>query len=659
MYTPFPHPRYDSYEGHHSLQQSLAGGPNREFTDLSSIDLATEEDEEQPCTSKYGYLTREPQDQHWRHLLAGAAGLLAIAALCACIGALGIAKASLPPLPAPPSLSAALPSPGLPRPALLGGPRRLTARQLVEGEELTGLVASRVQAAKPQLEQLMGPDVIRERVATGFKHVATLAAPNLNSLELTLEQKDAVLHVLRDMSDNTRLHSTGLFVARALQEGHSTATDKKGVALFVLERLQPRLPELRQLRDEVIPQTFRSNTNHGVLTLDSEKLRFVETLRDRWNFELDASMPQVSREDMPALPRRLGRFGMSANTSRYVEEMRANAQDAKGAVATANGDLTTAVQGLDSAMSRTAKDTADQQQIAKSMSCDAITEAVSAFSTVNSSLTAMMARLTQARETVKGSRGKARMTVAKKVFRQLQADVTQLQQTVTTDTGKFQQTLKSCRSLVSRIDNSSLVLTRSSLVYVQGEVQSVQGQMIHAFKEFGALYRVVKGNANLLDTVKLYASSVFYQLQDQFGVPMPSVANASALLRQCLDDPNGMLSDLECRLTYAKMCLEIFLGMEVDISMQLPTSSTTPSIPALPAALTGAPSTITGAPSTTVPSIHVQAAVPPTVTVTTTTATTLIADDPVTAGVNAVSNVGNSLGNSFGHALKLAGLGGR
>lgn len=641
MYTPFPQPRYDSYEGHQFLQSP--SGLSRELTDLSSIDLATEEDEEQPCTSKYGYPTREPEeeeDERWRrHLITGASVLLAVAALCACVASFGIAKARLP---SPPSLPGALPPLHLPRLSLLGDGRRgLSARELVEGDELTTLAASRVQAADPQFSELEGPDRVREHVAAGFRHAAS-AAPKLNSVQLTLDQKDAVLHVLRDMSDNPRLHSTGLFVARTLQEGHRTAADKQGVARFVLERLQPRLPEMRQLRDEVIPATLRSGQN-GVLTLDSEKLRFVETLGDRWNFELDASMPKVSTESLPPLPRRLA-LGMNTTTGPFVKKMRGYAQDAKGALATTNGDLTSATLGLDNAMKRTAHDTADQQQVAKSMACDAITEATNAFGTVGTSLTNMMALLAQARKTVNGTAkgGKKRMTVAKKVLGKLKDDVTKVQAQIVHDQAEFQKTLSNMQPLVSKIDNSSLILTRSSLMYVQGEVQQVQDELVSALKDFGALYHVVQGDGNLMDTVRLYASSVFYQLQGQFGISLPNVGNASIVMQKCLKDPGGMVNELQCRLTYAKMCLEIFLGGNVAIAVDLPTSSTlTPpaALPVLPA--------VAAAATPLAPASGTQAVVvPPTATATTTNApaSTTAKDDLITSGWKAVNGFAKGFG---------------
>jgi len=124
-------------------------------------------------------------------------------------------------------------------------------------------------------------------------------------------------------------------------------------------------------------------------------------------------------------------------------------------------------------------------------------------------------------------------------------------------------------------------------MYVQGEVQTVQAELVQALKDFGALYHVVEGDGKLIDTVKLYASSVFYQLQDQFGVTLPDVSNASVKLQECLDDPAGMVTELECRLTYAKMCLEILLGMKVDL-LEVDLSTTAGPLPVLPSVATTA-----------------------------------------------------------------------
>uniref|UniRef100_A0A7S1W684 Uncharacterized protein n=1 Tax=Alexandrium catenella TaxID=2925 RepID=A0A7S1W684_ALECA len=323
--------------------------------------------------------------------------------------------------------------------------------------------------------------------------------------------------------------------------------------------------------------------------MDSEKLRFVQTLGDRWNFEFESSMPRVADRGSPTppMPRRLTQLGINANTSSFIEAMRTQAQAAKGALATTNGDLTSAISGLDAALKRTAHDTADQQQVAKSMACDALTEATNAMDTVDASLANMMAHLAKARRTVEdpASRGKARETVAKKVFRKLQADVANVQQHIKQDKEELAKRLSSMQSLVSQISDSSLTSTRSSLMSAQGEIQQLQAELIVALKDFGALYRVVKGTGKLSDTVKLYASSVFYQLQEAFHVPMPAANNASVVLQECLEDPEGMITELECRLAYAQMVLEMFLGMEVDIRVDMSTSSTLPPIPMLPAAM--------------------------------------------------------------------------
>ena len=65
-----------------------------------------------------------------------------------------------------------------------------------------------------------------EFVLNVITYNAALARTNLGSSSQTLllraQQKDAVLHVLWHMSDNSRLQSAGLFVARALREVQSS-----------------------------------------------------------------------------------------------------------------------------------------------------------------------------------------------------------------------------------------------------------------------------------------------------------------------------------------------------------------------------------------------------------------------------------------------------
>eukprot|EP00418_Pyrodinium_bahamense_P051717 CAMPEP_0179171364 /NCGR_PEP_ID=MMETSP0796-20121207/84470_1 /TAXON_ID=73915 /ORGANISM="Pyrodinium bahamense, Strain pbaha01" /LENGTH=95 /DNA_ID=CAMNT_0020874429 /DNA_START=87 /DNA_END=370 /DNA_ORIENTATION=+ len=95
----------------------MPGHVPREFTDLSSIDLNTEEDEERPCSSRYRFAAEERGDeddhQQWGQLLArGALALVTAAAVCTSLVAL--TKVHSWDLPDAPALSSAVPLPPLP-----------------------------------------------------------------------------------------------------------------------------------------------------------------------------------------------------------------------------------------------------------------------------------------------------------------------------------------------------------------------------------------------------------------------------------------------------------------------------------------------------------------------------------------------------------------
>jgi len=149
--------------------------------------------------------------------------------------------------------------------------------------------------------------MVRAVAGAGFGNISLMlkrrapgTAQKLDSFQLTEEQRDAVLRVVHHMGD-PRVQSVGAELGAALHSFfQSPSADREGMELHIQRALQPRLGDLRRLRDEVIAAPLRgpgggAASDRGSVTLDTKRMKIVRTYDDSWKLEFDTSRPRPQR----------------------------------------------------------------------------------------------------------------------------------------------------------------------------------------------------------------------------------------------------------------------------------------------------------------------------------------------------------------------------
>jgi hypothetical protein len=124
---------------------------------------------------------------------------------------------------------------------------------------------------------------VKAAVVAGFRRIddelskkAPEASRRLGLIQLSEEQKDAVLSSMRLLSER-RVQNIGFEVGQAIRESRST--DREVLRRRIEARLQPRLPELLRLREELMPEPLRelwATDHHWDMTLDPENVQVMQ-----------------------------------------------------------------------------------------------------------------------------------------------------------------------------------------------------------------------------------------------------------------------------------------------------------------------------------------------------------------------------------------------
>lgn len=189
------------------------------------------------------------------------------------------------------------------RPASLM-PAGLSARELLESPELAELATQQLMEAGHEALRDTDRHMVHAVARAGFGNISLMlrdrapaTARQLSSFQLTAEQKRAVLGVVQNMGDS-RVQGVGRELSQALRAFLSTspADGRAAMEKHIRRELQPRLRQIRQLRDEVIPAPLRrlddaSSSRWGV-NLDTESMRVVKTFDNHWELEFDMSRPK-------------------------------------------------------------------------------------------------------------------------------------------------------------------------------------------------------------------------------------------------------------------------------------------------------------------------------------------------------------------------------
>jgi len=144
-----------------------------------------------------------------------------------------------------------------PQPTSPGSPEKLTVRSLLAGSELTDVATENMVA----MGEAGSRDDLRMQVASGFQDISTMlqerdpeAHRRLGELELTEEQKNSALHVLRKFSDSRLVGLTkDIAEATSSAKNEDGTHDEQQLRRRLSEKLLPRATEVRALSEELFP----------------------------------------------------------------------------------------------------------------------------------------------------------------------------------------------------------------------------------------------------------------------------------------------------------------------------------------------------------------------------------------------------------------------
>jgi len=135
----------------------------------------------------------------------------------------------------------------------------VTVRQLLEGPELTDAVTDNFMSLGHAYLSSAQRGSVRAAVADNLANIssslrARLPADHaqLNLIQLSQEQQDSVLRVVRHYSD-PRVLRLGDDIAEVVDEARAEGGDKRTVHRRLLAKLRPRLRELQELSEEMVP----------------------------------------------------------------------------------------------------------------------------------------------------------------------------------------------------------------------------------------------------------------------------------------------------------------------------------------------------------------------------------------------------------------------
>eukprot|EP00928_Gymnodinium_smaydae_P013327 TRINITY_DN14871_c0_g1_i1.p1 TRINITY_DN14871_c0_g1~~TRINITY_DN14871_c0_g1_i1.p1 ORF type:complete len:440 (-),score=102.01 TRINITY_DN14871_c0_g1_i1:122-1390(-) len=196
--------------------------------------------------------------------------------------------------------------------AFLSGPSTpaahgaLSALTLFDQTDLHEVVANNYMTTRRDLlggDELGDVASMRRLVAETFRNYSQRLKETrpdthhvLEVTPLTVEQKDAVVHSAQYLADK-RLQNLGLQVARTVRDAKTT--DFEQLKKHIAKSLQPRLAEMRQLREEVFPdpairQLLGSSDDFENL-LHPQRIRLMQTVSDGWNLHFSMSTPAGAR----------------------------------------------------------------------------------------------------------------------------------------------------------------------------------------------------------------------------------------------------------------------------------------------------------------------------------------------------------------------------
>jgi hypothetical protein len=210
-------------------------------------------------------------------------------------------------------------------------------RSLLEGKELAEVATENLMAMGGADRGTLDRDQVREHVARGLQNISATIRQRfpeehdqLSKLQLSGEQKDAALQVLRKYGD-ARMVGLSHDVTESVRTSTLGGASQEEAQRRLAERLRPRLAEIRQLSEEMFPgqqlslsmgQVPELHKWHAELQVD---LRHADARRLATAGELDGVRAQAQTffqslegqlgDSMPKAPARMLSLSSSSSSS--------------------------------------------------------------------------------------------------------------------------------------------------------------------------------------------------------------------------------------------------------------------------------------------------------------------------------------------------------
>mmetsp|Transcript_98035 Transcript_98035/g.245591 ORF Transcript_98035/g.245591 Transcript_98035/m.245591 type:complete len:403 (+) Transcript_98035:76-1284(+) len=206
----------------------------------------------------------------------------------------------------------------------------MTPRQLFDSDRFADVAADNVMVISQGRVPPEHRRQIRDRFREGFRNISTQlwerypeSGAQLDQVTLGETEQDAFVTMMRSVSD-PRVRRLGRDVGLYMHQSLSVSSNSADAKRRIIDSLEPDFAQIRQLRDEVIPEAVRGSPDEadgGSLTLNPQGVSFMRTF-DRWNVEVDMATPEIGAERRPVLPaRRLSSSSSSADKASMTDQL--------------------------------------------------------------------------------------------------------------------------------------------------------------------------------------------------------------------------------------------------------------------------------------------------------------------------------------------------
>jgi hypothetical protein len=196
--------------------------------------------------------------------------------------------------------------------------RGLTTRELLEHADVHQVATDNLlKIHSDWFGQKLSPWVTRNLAEQIFRNMSRQLAkqdPKLANQEISPEQKDALVHAMRYLSDN-RVQKFGYDVAKAVKtiakKNPASLNDPAKLKKSIARTLgKTKLAEIRSLRDEMFPDELAKEYGKGggfEHLLDPKRVQFMSKIDDKWEDQF--KMMMANEETSPQERRMQGYTG--------------------------------------------------------------------------------------------------------------------------------------------------------------------------------------------------------------------------------------------------------------------------------------------------------------------------------------------------------------